>query len=72
MAFSDEALQKYTQKRFARAASYDPAWAHENEMGPNALWMKEALTALRPSTKGDQSARGIRDCRDGDLPIRDL
>ena len=31
MEFSDEALRKYKQERFPRAAGYDPAWGHQNE-----------------------------------------
>jgi len=44
MDFSKEALEKYTHKRFPRSAKYDPEWVHKNEMGPNVLWMTEALT----------------------------
>jgi cyclopropane fatty-acyl-phospholipid synthase-like methyltransferase len=29
--------------RFPRSAKYDPAWQIANEMGPNALWLTEAL-----------------------------
>ncbi len=46
MDFSDEALQKYKHDRFPRSAGYDPAWVHKNEMGPNVLWMTEALTQV--------------------------
>ena len=30
--------------RFPRSAGYDPAWILSNEMGPNVLWLTEALT----------------------------
>ena len=30
--------------RFPRSACYDPAWIMANEMGPNVLWLTEALT----------------------------
>ena len=46
MDFSDEALQKYKQDRFPRSGCYDPAWVHKNEMGPNVLWLTEALTQV--------------------------
>ncbi len=46
MNFTDEALQKYKQDRFPRSARYDPAWVHQNEMGPNVLWLTEALTQV--------------------------
>jgi SAM-dependent methyltransferase len=29
--------------RFPRSNAYDPAWVMENEMGPNVLWLTEAL-----------------------------
>ena len=44
MHFSDETLQRYKHDRFPRSACYDPAWVHKNEMGPNVLWLAEALT----------------------------
>ena len=28
---------------FPLSSKYDPAWVRENEMGPNALWLAEAL-----------------------------
>jgi len=30
---------------FPRATAYDPAWVHQNLMGPNALWLMDDLTA---------------------------
>ncbi len=32
-----------TLEEFPRSASYDPVWMLENLMGPNALWLAEAL-----------------------------
>lgn len=31
---------------YPRSARYDPAWFHFNHMGPNVLWLTEALTAV--------------------------
>jgi ubiquinone/menaquinone biosynthesis C-methylase UbiE len=31
------------QPRFPRAATYDPLWVMANEMGPNVLWLTEAV-----------------------------
>jgi SAM-dependent methyltransferase len=33
-------------ERYPRAASYDPEWVIENLMGPNVLWLAEALTQV--------------------------
>ncbi|MFZ0665968.1 MAG: methyltransferase domain-containing protein [Acidimicrobiales bacterium] len=30
--------------RYPRSNEYDPEWVFENQMGPNALWLMEALT----------------------------
>lgn len=32
-----------THPRFPRSSAYDPAWVMQNEMGPNVLWLTEAL-----------------------------
>ncbi len=43
-----------TMDEFPRAASYDPVWMLENGMGPNAVWLAEALSqviALQPGTR---------------------
>lgn len=32
--------------RYQRSNSYDPQWVIENQMGPNALWLIEALTEI--------------------------
>lgn len=35
-----------TLDRFPRSAEYDLHWVQKNEMGPNVLWMTEALTQI--------------------------
>ena len=35
-----------TIEDFPRSASYDPVWMLENLMGPNALWLAEALSQV--------------------------
>src|SRR5579872_4718892 len=35
-----------TLDQFPRAAGYDPRWVLENLMGPNVLWLTEALTQV--------------------------
>jgi len=32
--------------RYARSNGYDPEWVARNQMGPNALWLTEALTEV--------------------------
>ena len=36
--------------RYPRSNSYDPQWVLDNQMGPNALWLVEALTEVIPIT----------------------
>ena len=44
MAFSNEQLtEMLTMEEFPLSAKYDPEWVLENEMGPNVLWLTEAL-----------------------------
>jgi SAM-dependent methyltransferase len=38
-----ELARELTIDAFPRSASYDPEWMLENLMGPNALWLTEAL-----------------------------
>jgi SAM-dependent methyltransferase len=33
---------------YPRASAYDPTWAYRNSMGPNALWLVDALTRVLP------------------------
>ncbi|MCA9510156.1 MAG: methyltransferase domain-containing protein [Myxococcales bacterium] len=37
---------------YPRSAGYDPAWIARHEMGPNALWLLEALLAAMPIERG--------------------
>ncbi len=50
----DEPTRRYTPQdlaaaltidAFPRSATYDPDWMLENLMGPNALWLVDAITA---------------------------
>lgn len=52
MQLSEEALALYGMDRFPRSAAYDPSWAHANEMGPNVLWLTEALTQVMEIESG--------------------
>jgi cyclopropane fatty-acyl-phospholipid synthase-like methyltransferase len=36
--------------RYPRSNAYDPTWVIENQMGPNALWLVEALTEVMDIT----------------------
>jgi SAM-dependent methyltransferase len=38
--------------RYPRSNKYDPAWVFENQMGPNALWLMEALVETLPIEPG--------------------
>lgn len=38
--------------RYVRSNGYDPAWVVENQMGPNVLWLTEALTEVLPIEPG--------------------
>jgi cyclopropane fatty-acyl-phospholipid synthase-like methyltransferase len=37
---------------FPRSASYDPVWMLENLMGPNAVWLAEALSQVMNLERG--------------------
>ena len=41
-----------TIRDFPRSASYDPEWMLENSMGPNAVWLTEALTQVMSLKSG--------------------
>src|SRR5262245_11845202 len=41
-----------TLDQFPRAASYDPIWVLDHLMGPNVLWLTEALSQLMHLTPG--------------------
>ena len=40
--------------RYTRANGYDAAWVFDNLMGPNPLWLVEALTDVMPVERGTQ------------------
>ena len=40
---NDELIEKYKVDEFPLSAKYDMHWVHKNEMGPNVLWITEAL-----------------------------
>jgi SAM-dependent methyltransferase len=46
------ALEKYKVEQFPRSTRYDPTWVHKNEMGPNALWLTEALCQVMDLNPG--------------------
>lgn len=41
-----------TLEQFPRSAAYDPIWTLENLMGPNVLWLVEALSQVMPLEPG--------------------
>ncbi len=41
-----------TNDEFPRSSNYDPEWVIENEMGPNVLWLTEALCQVMHLTSG--------------------
>jgi SAM-dependent methyltransferase len=45
-ASNDELTSALTFPEFPRAAGYDPRWMLENLMGPNAVWLAEALSQV--------------------------
>jgi SAM-dependent methyltransferase len=42
---ADELRDRLTLPQFPRSAGYDPKWMLDHAMGPNPLWLAEALTA---------------------------
>jgi len=44
-ALTDEVRRRLTLAEYPRSAGYDTRWVLENAMGPNPLWLAEALTA---------------------------
>lgn len=44
--FHESVLRKLQWKEFPRSQKYDPAWVFENLMGPNVLWLTEALAEV--------------------------
>jgi SAM-dependent methyltransferase len=55
MTLTNEQLrQRLTLEAYPRSAAYDPVWVLENLMGPNVLWLAEALCAavdLKPGMR---------------------
>src|SRR5262245_2786582 len=55
MGLTNEALaQRLQLEGYPRASAYDPEWVLENLMGPNVLWLAEALSQvmkLRPGMR---------------------
>ena len=43
MPASNGREELFRPTQFPRSAGYDPDWVLENMMGPNALWLTEAL-----------------------------
>ncbi len=41
---TDDVLARLARSEFPRGAAYDTQWVVANQMGPNALWLVEALT----------------------------
>jgi len=41
-----ELTKRLTIEDFPRSAAYDPVWMLENLMGPNAIWLTEALSQV--------------------------
>ena len=44
--FSAEVLSKLNWDQFPRSQKYNPQWVFENLMGPNVLWLTEALSQV--------------------------
>ena len=73
MTSNRELLGKFQVKDFPRSAKYDPYWVHKHEMGPNVLWLTEALgqeMGLRPGMrKFHFLGKGVRCTSVGDGPL---
>lgn len=44
--------ERVRHPEYPRANGYDPRWVIDNQMGPNALWLMEALTQVMPLAPG--------------------
>ncbi len=51
-AEGDALRHALTLDRYPRSAAYDPRWVIEHMMGPNVLWLTEALTEALPLAPG--------------------
>ena len=49
---SDNLSSRLTLERYPRSAVYDPRWVLDNLMGPNVLWLAEALLEVMPLEPG--------------------
>ena len=49
---SDNLSPRLTLERYPRSAVYDPRWVLDNLMGPNVLWLAEALLEVMPLEPG--------------------
>jgi SAM-dependent methyltransferase len=49
---SRDPLSRLKLDRYPRSLRYDPAWVVEHRMGPNPLWLMEALTDVLPLEPG--------------------
>lgn len=49
---TEELRRLLTLDQYPRAAAYDPTWVMANEMGPNGLWLAEALCDVMPLEPG--------------------
>jgi SAM-dependent methyltransferase len=47
-----EVRRLLTLERYPRAAAYDPRWVMAHQMGPNPLWLAEALSEVMPLQPG--------------------
>jgi cyclopropane fatty-acyl-phospholipid synthase-like methyltransferase len=48
----DAGMNPLHNARYPRSNNYDPNWVFENQMGPNALWLMEALVEVLPIEPG--------------------
>lgn len=48
----DELQQKLTLARYPRSGRYSARWLMDNNMGPNPIWLAEALAEVMPLRAG--------------------
>jgi cyclopropane fatty-acyl-phospholipid synthase-like methyltransferase len=48
----DGATNPLHHESYPRSNGYDPQWVFDNQMGPNALWLMESLSAVVPLEPG--------------------
>ena len=48
----EELAARLRPKDYPRSATYDPEWVLQNNMGPNVLWLAEALSQVLPLQPG--------------------